>query len=342
MNRKGVMNKGLLLLIIAVGIIPLDFEHSVAQDRGGTIGSANNRGPHTLYGDFQVDEGNESSVKPITYEIVLFNVGRTPVARQFVGARGRYRFMNLENGQYELVVLVDNEEIGRTRVELMSLFKQDFRQDLSLEWRSGTRSSTRAGTVSAADAYKRSASNESLFTRAKKATDQKKYDEAILWFQELLASDSKDFQAWSELGTVFLLKENFDDSEKAYLRGIAERPTFFLAQMNLGRLRILKKNFEGAIEPLTEAVKIQPDSADANYFLGDAYLQIKKGSKAVPHLNEAARLGRADAHLRLAILYDAAKMKDRAAAEYEQFLKKRPDHEDRKKLEKYIADNKKP
>jgi tetratricopeptide (TPR) repeat protein len=223
----------------------------------------------------------------------------------------------------------------------MSLYKLDFRQDLSLEWHSGSRPSAKAGTISAADAYTRSGDNEKLFARAKTATDLKNYDEAISRFQELLATDPKDFQAWSELGTVYLLKGNHDESEKAYSRSIAERPTFFLAHLNLGRLRSLRKNFEGAIEPLSEAVKIQPGSAEANYYLGEAYLQIKKGSKAVPHLNEAARLGRPEAHLRLATLYDAAKLKDRAAAEYEQFLKKRPDHEDRKKLEKYIADNKK-
>src|SRR5688500_376424 len=167
------MNKALLLLIIVLGIIPLGFEHSAAQDRGGTLGSANNRGPHTLYGDFEVDEGKEPPAKAVNYEIVLFNLGRTPVARQFVGAKGRYRFMGLENGQYELVVFVDNEEIGRTRVEIMSLFKQDFRQDIALEWRPGARTPVKSGTVSAADFYKRSASNEKLFTKAKDATDQK-------------------------------------------------------------------------------------------------------------------------------------------------------------------------
>ena len=35
-------------------------------------------------------------------------------------------------------------------------------------------------------------------------------------------------------------------------------------------------------------------------------------------------------------------MKDKAAIEYTEFLKKRPDYPDRKKLEQYIADNKKP
>jgi tetratricopeptide (TPR) repeat protein len=114
--------------------------------------------------------------------------------------------------------------------------------------------------------------------------------------------------------------------------------------MNLGRLRVARKNYEGAIEPLTAAVGIQPTSADANYYLGESYLQIKKGSKAVGYLNEAIKLdpvGRADAHLRLALLYNAAGLKDRAALEYEEFLKKKPDYPDRKKLESYINANKK-
>ena len=96
-------------------------------------------------------------------------------------------------------------------------------------------------------------------------------------------------------------------------KSVTERPGFFLGQMNLGRLRVVRKNFEGAIEPFTAAVNIQPTSADANYYLGESYLQIKKGSKAVGYLNEAIKLdpvGRADAHLRLATLYNAVGMKD--------------------------------
>ena len=88
------------------------------------------------------------------------------------------------------------------------------------------------------------------------------------------------------------------EAEKAYTSAIAVRPKFFLALMNLGRLRMMQKNFEGAIEPLTAAVTVQPTSADANYRLGEAYLQIKKGSKAVGYLYEALKLdpvGKADA-----------------------------------------------
>ncbi len=91
-------------------------------------------------------------------------------------------------------------------------------------------------------------------------------------------------------------------------------------------------------------MEVKPTSADANYYLGEAYLQIKKGSKAVGYLNEAIKLdpvGRAEAHLRLATLYNAVGMKDKAAIEYEEFLKKKPDYPDRKSCRDYIAANKK-
>ena len=125
------------------------------------------------------------------------------------------------------------------------------------------------------------------------------------------------------------------------MRAIEVRPGFVLPLLNLGRLRSSKNKFQEAIEPLTQAVELQPTSAEANFLLGEAYLQSRKGSKAVGYLNEAAKLGKAEAHLRLATLYNAAGLKDRAAIEYEEFLKKQPDYPDRKKLEQYISANKK-
>ena len=84
------------------------------------------------------------------------------------------------------------------------------------------------------------------------------------------------------------------------------------------------------------------NSADSFHYLGEAYLQNKQGSKAVVVLNEAIRLApneKADIHLRLGALYNAAGAKDRAANEYKLFLQKRPDHKDKSKLEAYIKEN---
>ena len=103
----------------------------------------------------------------------------------------------------------------------------------------------------------------------------------------------------------------------------------------------MQKQFAEAIEPLSKAVELRPESAEANLLLGEAYLQTKKGSKAVGYLNAAATLGKPEAHLRLATLYNAAGLKEQAATEYEEFLKKQPDYPERKKLQQYISANKK-
>lgn len=324
-------------LVMMVLFVPAIWSTASAQ-----IEPIRERGIHTLYGDIKVESepGNEP-VKPLSLEVQLYIINGTLIGRQTISANGRYRFMELRNGEYDVVVLSENIEVARVRVRVEAVYKNDFRQDITLEARTDRRA-TRATTVSASDLYERTAANKSLFEKAQRAVDEKNYDQALEFLGRLVAADAKDFQAWTEVGTVHLIRNNVEEAEKAYRRAIQERPTFMLALLNLGRLLSAQKKFEAAIEPLTEAVKSAPVSAEANFLLGEAYLQIKRGSKAVPYLTDAARLGKYEAHLRLATLYNAAGMKDKAALEYEQFLKKRPDYKDRKALEQYISENKKP
>jgi tetratricopeptide (TPR) repeat protein len=110
----------------------------------------------------------------------------------------------------------------------------------------------------------------------------------------------------------------------------------------LGKLFIAQKQGEKAIPVLTKAVEVEPGSADAQHYLGESYLQIKKGSIAVGHLNQALRLApieKAEIHLRLAALYNGAGLKGKAAEEYKLFLEKVPKHPEREKIKNYIKEN---
>jgi len=301
-------------------------------------------GGHILYGDVNVDESKVSGLKPIGYDVILY-LGNQIVRRQSVSSKGRYRFVDLSNGYYDLVVELENNEIARIRVEITSpRINTDYRQDIALEWKAPFSAPAKPASVSAADFYKRSSANQKLFEKAQAATDKKKYEEAFALLKQLLTDDPNDFQAWTELGTLNLMQQNLPEAEKAYLQAIHVRPKFFLALMNLGKLQIAQKKHEEALVPLTQALEIQPTSASLNFLLGETYLQLKKGSKAVVYLYEALKLdptGMTEAHLRLASLYHAAGLKDKAAIEFEEFLKKKPDYPERKKLEQYISQNKK-
>ena len=323
-------------LVVSIFLVSLSsgFAHS-------TVTNGQTRGSLTLYGDVKVDESGAGGNKLGSLTIVLYSQGgATIVGRTTVPVNGRYRFNNVPAGEYELAVEAEMAEIARLHVSVVGRPGSDYQQDLEFAWKPmGSNTASKPGTISAADLYQRSSANESLFGKAQQSLTGKKYEEAVTLLTQVVKSDPQDFQAWSELGTALLLSNKKAEAEKAYEHAVEVRPTFKLALLNLGRLRLAEKKYEEAIVTLTTLVQLDPGSPDGNLFLGEAYLQTKKGSKAVAYLNEAARLGRPDAHLRLATLYDAVGMKDKAVVEYLEFLKKRPDYPDRKKLEKYITEN---
>ena len=304
-----------------------------AAGHAQTAGGQNYGG---ISGDLKI-AGQGNGAGPLSFDLILYYLDGRVHSRQKVAGGGRYRFFSTRAGEYDIVVEHENQEVARLRVNVPAT---GLIQDIELAWKGG-RPPARSTTVSAADVYERGREARASFEKAQAALDRKDYAQAVSLLKQITDGDAKDFQAWTELGTAHLLQGRKDEAEAAYLRAVEARPAFFLAQMNLGRLRSSQKKFEEAVEPLTRAAEAQPSSAEANLLLGEAYLQLKKGSKAVPYLNEAARRGSADAHVRLATLYHAAGMKDRAAAEYEQFLSTRPDAPDRKKLEQYIKENKK-
>jgi tetratricopeptide (TPR) repeat protein len=302
------------------------------------------QGGQTLFGDIRVTADNNTIV-PKEVTLILRRVPDGEVGRQTISSRGRYRFTNLTVGEYEILVEADGKEIGRLQTIMirnqMSNSPYGHQYDLDFRWRPSGASTPAAGVVAAGDFYERPSANRSLFQRAEEFVTKKKYDEAVDLLKQVVETDKNDFQAWTALGIIYAAQEKPDDAESAYLKAIEVHAASGRALLNLGKLRYSQKKFDAAVEPLTKAIELQPTNGDANYLLGETYLQLKKGSKAIPYLNEAANLGRPDAHLRLGWLYNAAGMKDKAALEYEEYLKKNPTYPERDKLKEYIANNKK-
>jgi tetratricopeptide (TPR) repeat protein len=332
-----------LILLCCVLLVLANGFPSYAQIRDP--GLPGRSGGKALYGEVTVEGEQLNNNKPIKVDLTLYTEARNIVERNTVSSNSRYRFNNIPPGLYELVAEVEGQEVARLRVDLRSPLVDDVKQDVLLAWNSNGPKSIRSDSVSAADQYKRSSANAALLTKAESAMDAKTYDKAEKFLQDIVKNDPKDFPVWTQLGNVHLLMNKPADAENEYLHAIDLHKDYFQALLNLGRTELALKNYDYAVDVLDRSVKLRPTSPDANYLLGEAYLQLKKGSLAVGFLNEALRLdpkGMVEVHLRLALLYNNAGMKDKAAAEYEAFLKQRPDYEDRKKLEDYISANKKP
>lgn len=325
----------LLMVLMAFSVFISPVQVAAQAQFGGTI---------PLWGDVKIDDSKADTPAPLSVTIILYDQALKVVGRQNVSSRGRYRFSNLLRGEYEIVVEAEGAEITRMKINLIDASDMGVQRDFEFEWKSkfgGGASKGVTGVISAEDIYNRSSMNKSLFQKAQEAVEKKKYEQAVTFLRQIIDNDKLDFPVWTLLGTLYAVQEKADEAEKAYLGALEAKPTYVMALMHLGRLHASQKKFDQAIEPLTRAVELRPQSAEANFLLGEAYLQIKKGSKAIPYLDEAARLGKGEAHLRLGWLYNAAGLREKAVIEYQEFLKKNPGYADRKKLEKYISDNKK-
>ena len=298
-----------------------------------------------LFGDVKITESQVPGNKPMILDLILYTKNMQAIARQRISA-GRYRFTDVSDGDYWLVLELEGQEVFRDSVFIAKTsMAVDVRHDLNVEWRSVGGRTGGGSVVSAADFYNRSGPNKTLYQKSAKEIESKNYAQAIITLRDLVASDANDFPAWCDLGMLYFIQKDYEAAENCYSKALTAKPEYFPALFNLGKVQVARKNYEPAIASLEAALKIEPKSAPANYFLGEAYLGIKKGSKAVVYLNEALNIdpvGMAEARLRLGALYNGAGMKDKAVAEYEQFLKAKPDYPDRKKLEEYISANKKP
>lgn len=294
-------------------------------------------GTPVIWGYVELKGLKPGEPKPTIYVTLLFNGAQ--LGRSLANDKGAYYFTQRARDGATLLVTVGGIDAGSMNLTAAG----GDRYDMTVNWDSSLASDSKPGVVSVLDAYpSRSPENAALMTKASAASKAKNIDEALKIYTQVVERDSKDFVAWTELGTLYFGKSDHAKAENAYNKALEQKPDFMLALLNLGKLQIAQKKFAEAVAVLEKATAADKNSADAFHYLGEAYLQNKQGSKAVGVLNEAIRLApseKAEIHLRLATLYNAAGMKDRAANEYKLFLEKKPDHPEKAKLENYIKEN---
>lgn len=293
-------------------------------------------GAPVIWGQIELKGLRSNENKPTIFVTLLFNGAQ--LGRVQANDQGYYYFLQPARDGGTLLVTVGGIDAGSQNITSAG----GDRYDMAVNWSQNTEPA-KPGVISVRNAYPgRSPANVTLMEKAVAQAKAKNTAEAIRTYSQIVSSDPKDFVAWTEIGSLHFSDSNHSEAEKAYRKAIELKPDFTLALLNLGKLYLLEKRYPEAVLVLENGVMSDRSSADALQYLGEAYLQNKQGSKAVAVLNEAIRLApddKADIHLRLGSLYNAAGMKNKAANEYKMFLQKRPAHKDRSKLEAYISEN---
>jgi len=270
--------------------------------------------------------------------VVIVKLAGVNVDKAIANDKGYYVISNVPRENINLIVEIDGNEVVMQPLVPSPMGNPRF--DVTIPWPSER--TAKPGVVNAGLVSGRSEKSEKMFQEAVAATKANQASKAVELFNDVLSADPKDFAAWTELGTLYFRAGKHDDAEACYFKALEVKKDFFVALLNLGKLYVKRDQHDNAILALSNAVAADPASADARHLLGESYLAVKKGSLAVPQLNEAIKLApkeKAEIHLRLAALYDSAGMKGKASTEYQKFIEKTPGFADRKRIEKYIADN---
>lgn len=322
----------LLLLVLVTSIA------AQTEEAGDDSGLLIPIGQPVIYGQVAIEGLPKDERRPTIFVTLL--ISGTQVDRRPTDGRGYFYFLQRPRHGHMLVFEVDGGEVGRTYLTVG--IGTRLRQDVTIQWRSLKGAVKSDLGVVSTKGYTRTPEGERSFSAAMALVRDNKNNEARAALDEIVTKDPKDFIAWTMLGSIHLDQKKYSDAEAAFNRALELKPDLTLARVNLGRMYLAQSEFDKAIATLLKAVELDGTSADANHQLGEAYLRIKKGSLAVGYLNKAIELApiqKAEVHLRLATLYNAAGLKDRAATEYKVFLTKVPNHADAKKFEQYVKDN---
>ena len=326
-----------LTLALNIAVFAQTPARSPQPGAGPGIGPRRN---FTWYGDLKVVEFDGDAPANTFFDLILYARNNEPVARQRAGKGGRFRFDNIPEDHYYIAFELDNVEVARAGFMISQKKHEPIRRDMEILW--NPEWENKPAAASPPDSYVRPNQNRPLYERALKEINKNELTKATATLRSIVETDPKDFPAWRELGMVYFIQKNFSAAESSYAKAIELRPDYVNAIVSLARVRLAQKKYEGAIAVLESGLKANPKSAIVNYFLGEAYLGLKQGTTAITYLNEAIKLdpvAMASAHLRLATLYHQGGYKDRAAIQYNEFLKKKPDYPEAQRMRDYIIAN---
>jgi Flp pilus assembly protein TadD len=307
---------------------------------GPTCTNSNGRPVASISGFLYVNGVSNTGTLP-KFSIAVYASGNF-FGRQRLKNGGAFTFYCVPRENVSLIGEVDSVEVAVVQMGTLSGPPMTNRQDVNMTWSDLSGAKQRTGVVSAQNVYNRSKDNEKRFKKALDQIEEGKAADAIVELHELLKNDPKDWATWTILGNLDFNAGRWDESATAYSNAVELKSDHLSARIGLGRAFINLKKLDQATEVLLKAAAIEPKSADVNQYLGEAYFQAKKGTQAIDHFRmalEASPMEKADLHLRIGALYQAAGSKDLAAKEYELFLQKRPDYPQRKEMEKFIEEN---
>ncbi|MDE3187031.1 MAG: tetratricopeptide repeat protein, partial [Acidobacteriota bacterium] len=97
-------------------------------------------------------------------------------------------------------------------------------------------------------------------------------------------------EAWNNLGMIAAQQGRPDEAIRSFQQSLSQRPGYAIALLNLGNVYRRQRSFDQAQQCLTRALALQPDDPEINYSLGMLYAQQNQMQLASDYLQKAIAL----------------------------------------------------
>jgi tetratricopeptide (TPR) repeat protein len=155
-------------------------------------------------------------------------------------------------------------------------------------------------------------------------------DEAAESFKQVIAAKPQEAEAYYNLGTLYLRKNDFDQARQYLQQTVKLRPTHAEAWNNLGMLAAQTGQIEEAVRDFQQSLSIKPNYATALLNLGHLYRRAHNFSEAEDLLARAveAEPDNPEANYNLGMLYAQQNQFPKASEYFERALTLRPEYPD--------------
>ncbi len=252
---------------------------------------------------------------------------------------GRFRFKNLEPGNYTLSIAVRGQGEVRRSIEVSpTLADSKGRIEVTVRFQPAAGTAEETVTVSAREfSIPQAASKE--YARALKSLEQRDTTGAIGHLRRAVEIAPQFAVAWNHLGTIAYQSQQFAEAEKDFRTALAQEPDAYSPLVNLGGVLLNLNRPREALEYNLRAVAARPEDALANSQLGMTYGLLGDDDAAIRYLDAAKRIDPghfSNPQLVLAGIYSRRGERAKAAAELEDFLARHPDTPEAAKLRSQI------
>ncbi|HEU5235027.1 MAG TPA: tetratricopeptide repeat protein [Terriglobales bacterium] len=155
-------------------------------------------------------------------------------------------------------------------------------------------------------------------------------DEAVESFKQVIAAKPQEPEAYYNLGTLYLRKNDFDQARQYLEQTVKLRPTHAEAWNNLGMLAAQTGQTEEGVRDFQQSLSIKPNYATALLNLGNLYRRARNFSEAEDLLGRAleAEPDNPEANYNLGMVYAQQNQFPKASEYFERALALRPDYPD--------------